>query len=776
MSKKLVLVESPAKAKTIQRFVGKDTVVKATFGHIRDLPKSILGVDIAHDFEPSYVIPKKASAVVKELKAQAKDASEIYLATDPDREGEAIAWHVAEALKLDVKSVHRIMFHEITNTAITHALENPGKLNEDLIDAQQARRVLDRLVGYGLSPLLWQKLYRGLSAGRVQSAALRIIVDREEAITAFKTQEYWSLWATFITQNKSKFLAKLEKVNGKSLDKYPEEKVIRDAMLYGAKTEWIVSDRTAEKKQRHPKPPFTTSTLQQEAGRKLRMSVKQTMMHAQKLYEGISLGGETVGLITYMRTDSLNLAEDAIKEARHQIDQLYGKNYVPSEPKRYKTKSKGAQEAHEAVRPTSFARKPDVVKQYLEPQAFALYKLIWERAMASQMSSADVEATTVSIEPKVKTGAITYVARGYQVLFPGFLKVYQESTDEPSETDEPSNDQLLPAMEKGDVVSFDDYEAKQHFTEPPPRFTEASLVKEMERLGIGRPSTYSPTISTIVDRGYVLKEQNRFTPQDIGTIVIKLLKDHFPSIVDLQFTAEMEEKLDNIADGSAEWHKVIKDFYGPFEKLLETAKTAVDKTNLSEEKTDEVCPTCGKPLIIKLGRFGKFYACTGFPECRYTRPIVQDEEGKNVGEELIGDRKCPKDEGQLVLKSGRFGSFIACANYPKCKYIESIKKEVGIKCPKDGGNIIERMSRRGKVFWGCDNYPKCDWASWDKPLDQKCSTCGSLMVEKKGEPFCPVCNGSKEDEASTGKTVRKTVKKTVKKTTKKITKKPSKSE
>lgn len=763
--KKLVLVESPAKAKTIQKFVGKDTVVKSTYGHVRDLPKSVLGVDVDKNFEPSYLIPKKASPVVKELKAAAKGVDEVYLATDPDREGEAIAWHVAEALGLKPQQTHRILFHEITDTAIKHALDKPGKINIHLVDAQQGRRVLDRLVGYGLSPLLWQKLYRGLSAGRVQSAALRLIVDREAEVAAFVSQEYWSLWATFITKSKATFLAKLEKINGISLDKYPAETVIKDVMSFDSSNTWQVTQCQTEKKQRHPKAPFTTSTLQQEAGRKLGMSVKQTMMHAQKLYEGISLGGETVGLITYMRTDSLTMAESALQEAREVIATEFGKIYVPDQPKRYKTKSKGAQEAHEAVRPTKFARTPQSIQSYLSLHEFKLYKLIWERAMASQMSSADVESTTVSIEPTDKPQAVTYVARGYQIIFPGFLKVYEESVDTPSESDEPSTDQKLPELDKGDDLNLKDHEAKQHFTQPPPRFTEASLVKEMEKLGIGRPSTYSPTISTIIDRNYVIKNEGKFEPQEIGTIVINLLKEHFPSIVDLQFTADMEEKLDDVAEGTVDWHQVIKDFYTPFSILLAKTKQEVDKTKLVQEKTDEVCPECQKPLLLKMGRFGKFYACSGFPECRYTRPLVESEAEQSKAQELEG-KTCPKDGGKLVMKSGRFGPFVACANYPTCKYIESIKKELGLLCPKDSGNIVELKSKRGKVFWGCDKYPKCDFASWDKPVDQKCPTCGSLMVDKRGAVVCPVCLKA-ESASGVSTTKKKSVTKTRKtKTTK----------
>lgn len=736
-TKKLVLVESPSKAKTIQKFVDKSTVVKSTFGHIRDLPKSKLGVEVEKDFEPTYVIPRKASPVVKELKALAKNASEVYLATDPDREGEAIAWHVVEALKLDPGITKRVLFHEITNEAVTKALAHPGKINDNLVDAQQARRVLDRLVGYSLSPLLWQKIYRGLSAGRVQSVALRLIVDREAEISAFKTQEYWSLWATFITNKKEKFLAKLEKIKGKTLDKYPPKEVIDAASKHNEKNGWEVTDRIVEEKQRHPKPPFTTSTLQQEASRKLHFSVKQTMMHAQKLYEGINLSGETVGLITYMRTDSVNLAESALTEARKVIHDSFGASYTPKEARRYKTRSKGAQEAHEAIRPTSFHRKPDQVKQFLSPQEYKLYKLIWERAIASQMNSATLEATQLHVGLKETPTAITYIARGQRVVFPGFLKVYDESQDEQEAAEE--GEQFLPLVKKGEGVDLEGIEPKQHFTQPPPRFTEASLVKEMEKLGIGRPSTYAPTISTIVDRGYVTKEENKFVPQEVGKIVTDLLKDKFPSIVDFDFTAQMEEDLDKVADGDKKWQSVIKQFYGPFHKLVETANKDIDKKSLGEEATDEKCPQCGKPLVIKLGRFGKFYACTGFPECRHTRPFEEPKVAEEH-EKLIAGRKCPDDGGELVIKTGRFGAFIGCANYPECKHIEPIIKDIGIICPKDGGHVIERRSRRGKLFWGCSNYPKCDFVSWDKPVNKPCPKCKSLLVYKKNEIKCTNCD------------------------------------
>ncbi len=744
-SKKIVFVESPAKAKTIQRFVDKDTIVKATFGHIRDLPKSNLGVDVEDKFEPKYIIPKKAAPVVKELKALVKGVDTIYLATDPDREGEAIAWHLTQALGIDETKAHRILFHEITSKAIHHALEHPGKINADLVDAQQARRVLDRLVGYELSPLLWQKIYRGLSAGRVQSVALRLITDRDEEIGLFKAEEYWSLWATFETKAKESFLAKLEKIDMKPLGKYPKHDLIEKAQAASKDKDWTIVGRTVETKQRHPKAPFTTSTLQQEAGRKLHFSVKQTMMYAQRLYEGVAMKGDTVGLITYMRTDSVAMGDDAIAEARQTIESLYGKKYVPSEARKYLTKSKGAQEAHEAVRPTSFERTPDSLKTSLSPGEWKLYKLIWERAIASQTVSADTESTHLEVGPAKAPTSVVYGAHGIRIVFPGFLKIYEEGNDDTPELEnELGGEQVLPAVKEGDTVVLDTIEPKQHFTQPPPRYTEASLVKEMEKLGIGRPSTYAPTIGTLLDRGYVLKEEGKFVPQEVGKIVINLLKEQFPSIVDFDFTAAMEEDLDAVADGEKEWQKVLKDFYGPFHKLVEKAGASIDKKSLSEEATEEKCPKCDKPLIIKLGRFGRFYACTGFPDCRYTRP---HEDGQAEEEQkLIEGRVCPEDKAALVVRRGRFGAFIGCSNYPECKFIEPIIKETGIICPKDKGAVIERRSKRGKMFWGCSNYPKCDFVAWDKPLPTPCPKCKGLLVEKKKEIACTQCDYTKPRE------------------------------
>lgn len=744
----LIIVESPAKARTIARFMTGKAKVLASYGHVRDLPKSTLGVDVENHFVPKYVVPKKAAKVISDLKTAAKSAKAVYLATDPDREGEAIAWHVADVLDLLGKkntALHRITFHEITDSAIKKALAEPGDINMDLVDAQQARRVVDRLVGYSVSPLLWRVLYRGLSAGRVQSVALRLIVEREEERDKFTPVEYWSLIAIFETEKRETFAAKLAEFNRQTLGKYPAKEIVAAAAkLVNGIAGWQISDVMSERSQRHPSPPFTTSTLQQEASRKLHFSAKQTMMLAQKLYEGVAIGGETVGLITYMRTDSLNLAEEAVTEARRVAGELFGPSFVPVSPRRYKTKSKGAQEAHEAIRPTSFARTPDKVAKYLDPKEQKLYKLIWDRAIASQMVSADVERTQIKVAP-TSAEQLVFAASGTVVVAPGFLKVYEEGRDktgdEAAEEVAKADNQTLPKVTKGERVALKDKESKQHFTEPPPRFTEASLVKELEKRGIGRPSTYAPTMSTIVDRGYVIKESGAFTPQEVGRLVTTWLKEHFPEIVDYDFTARMEGDLDDIADGEKPWERVVEEFYKPFKS--EVDKVAKDKTQekIGQEETDEKCPECGKPLAIKRSRYGKFFACTGFPECRYTRPFNDElsvKENEKVAEK-IEDRKCPKCGGDLVLRSGRFGQFIGCSNYPKCRFIESMDKTIeGLKCPKDQGDIVEKRTKRGKVFWGCGNYPKCDWASWNKPTSETCPECGAIMVEGKNGLTCSV--------------------------------------
>lgn len=741
----LVIVESPAKARTIERFLGTKAKVLASYGHVRDLPKSTMGIDVEHDFEPKYIIPKKATKVINDLKAAAKTAKSVYLATDPDREGEAIAWHVAEALGLlgkKDKSIQRIEFHEITATAINKALEKPTDLNYDLINAQQARRVVDRLVGYSISPLLWKVLYRGLSAGRVQSVALRLIVDREAERDGFKPTEYWSLEAIFTTDKKETFSAKLTEFEAKPLGKYPVQKLIEQALEKVKETKaWKVKDVKSDRQQRHPSAPFTTSTLQQEASRKLHFSAKQTMGIAQKLYEGVTIDGETTGLITYMRTDSLNMAEEALKDARETASKLFGEKNIPAEPQRYKTKSKGAQEAHEAVRPTLFGRTPEVVAKYLDTREAKLYELIWKRAIASQMVSADVERTQVAIGGSTQPEILTFTAYGTVVVNPGFLKVYEEGKDANDEdlgNDAKSDDQSLPKMATGESVTLKERESKQHFTEPAPRFTEASLVKELEKRGIGRPSTYAPTMSTIIDRGYVVKDGSAFVPQEVGKTAVKWLKEHFADIVDYDFTARMEEDLDSVADGEKDWHKVVGEFYKPFSKQVEAVKKDKVGEKLMDSETDEKCQKCGKPLAIKMGRFGKFYACTGFPDCRYTRPYGETAEAQAKQAEIVEGRKCPTCGSELVVKAGRFGTFIGCSKYPDCKFIEAIDKNIGIKCPKDGGEIVEKRTRKGKMFWGCGNYPKCDFASWNKPTDQKCKVCQAMMVEVKDGLVCSV--------------------------------------
>lgn len=673
MSKNLVIVESPTKARTISRFLGSDFVVESSFGHIRDLPTSKLGVDVEHNFEPKYVIPRKASANVKKLKAVAVGAEKIVLATDEDREGEAIAWHLTQALGLDnpkaenrktKAKIERIVFHEITQKAIDQALKNPRQIDMGLVDAQQARRILDRLVGYKLSPFLWKKIYRGLSAGRVQSVAVRLIVDREREIQQFKPEEYWTIEADLTKHaenQKQIFPATLHKIGDTLLDKFAiknqEEasKILED--LSGAR--WMVTQVEKHAVSKHPLPPFTTSTLQQESFRRLGFSAKQTMRLAQQLYEGIELGEGPIGLITYMRTDSLNIAEDSLMAAHQFLKKEFGNEYTISSPRRFKTKTKGAQEAHEAVRPTDPTRTPESIQSFLDRRQYRLYELIWRRFIATQMPPAVFDATTVNIEASKKADLIfNFRATGMVLKFDGFLKVYPTKT----------KDILLPELTPGEEIRLVELRPMQHFTIPPPRFSEASLIKILEKNGIGRPSTYAPTLSTIQDRGYVERDEKKcLKPTEVGFLVNDMLVEHFPEIVDLQFTAKMEEDLDGIAEGKTAWQPIIKEFYEPFAKHLEEKYEEVQKHEITET-TNEMCEKCGKPLIVKLGRFGKFLACSGFPECRNT---------KNLKEEP---------------------AFI------------------GMKCPKClEGDVIIRRTRRKKIFYGCLRYPACDFASWTNP-------------------------------------------------------------
>lgn len=725
-NKSLVIVESPTKAKTISKFLGREYMVKSSFGHLRDLPKSKLGVDVQNDFEPEYEVSAgKNKKTVAELRKLAKAADKVILASDEDREGEAIAWHLAQilGLKLDDKKKNRkpyerIVFHEITKGAILQALENPRELDLNLVDAQQARRVLDRLVGYKLSPLLWTKIRYGLSAGRVQSVAVRLIVEREREIQAFKKEEYWEVLADLSKQSGEEiFTAKLIKVDGKTLKKMDikngaaAEKIKTDL----EKESYVIEEITKKETKKNPLAPFTTSTLQQAAGNRLGYSAKQTMMIAQQLYEGINLGqGGAVGLITYMRTDSLNLSSQAREVTLNYITNHFGQAYA--QKRFFKNKSKGAQEAHEAIRPTDPTRTPESVKEFLDAKQFKVYKLIWERMVASQMAPAISDLTTINIV----AGKYVLRAAGSLIKFEGFMKVYSMKSEET----------IFPALEKGEKLKMHQVKAEQHFTQPPARYNEAGLVKALEEHGVGRPSTYAPTISTIQDRGYVRKEEKRLAPEEIGFIVNDFLVEHFPNIVDIRFTAQMENDLDEVAEGKQDWRKLMKNFYDPFISNLKEKEKTVDKKALTEEKTDEVCEKCGSPMIIKLGRFGKFMACSNYPACKTTKPLGEE---KKLTEELAGE-SCEKCGKPMVVKRGRYGAFLGCSGYPDCKNIKKIQKTTGVKCPECGrGEVVEKKSRGGRIFYGCDSYPTCKFALWQKPTGEKCPQCEALMVYAKGE-------------------------------------------
>ncbi|RJQ30421.1 type I DNA topoisomerase [Candidatus Parcubacteria bacterium] len=718
MSKNLVIVESPTKAKTISKFLGSAYQVESSFGHVRDLPKNKMGVDVEKDFTPTYVIPTKARKNVNKLKKLSSKSDSIYFATDEDREGEAISWHLVEIFQPPKEKIKRIAFHEITKEAILEALKNPRQLDMHLVDAQQARRVLDRLVGYELSPFLWKKVVKGLSAGRVQSIAVRLVIEREREIQKFQAQEYWTLDAIFNKKNDAaSFPAKLHKAAGKIIDKLEIKnrqqageilKTLENASYY------VLSVLRKEMK-KSPLPPFTTSTLQQEANRRLGFSAKQTMVLAQQLYEGIEIGEEgSAGLITYMRTDSVNLAERFLAEAKDYIKETFGNNYSLETPRRYKTRSKTAQEAHEAIRPTSAYRNPDSISGYLEKNQFRLYQLIWQRAVGSQMADAITDNTSVEIEAK-KT-IYTFSASGSIIKFDGFLKVYPIIHKET----------VLPDLVKGEEIDLQKLEPIQHFTQPPARYSEAGLVKALERHGIGRPSTYAPTIATIQERNYVQKEEGRLKPTEIAFIVNDLLVEHFPQIVDYDFTARMENELDDIAEGKIKWEKSISAFYGPFKENLIKKYEEISKTGLTEEKTKEVCDKCGKPMIIKMGRFGKFLACTGFPECKNTKPL---DEKNQIMEEEKTDEKCPNCGSPMVVKRGRFGKFLACSKYPECKTTKQILQSTGIACPDCGkGEIVARRGRGGRYFYGCSKYPECKFVVWSKPTGEKCPKCQSLLL------------------------------------------------
>lgn len=689
MADSLVIVESPAKAKTIGKYLGSKYIVKASMGHIRDLPKSQTGVEVENGFQPKYITIRGKGSVLKELKDASKKVKHVYLAADPDREGEAIAWHLAHYLELDDSDTCRVVFNEITKQAVKDAFKTPRKINMDLVNAQQARRILDRLVGYKISPLLWKKVKKGLSAGRVQSVCVKLIIDRENEIDAFIPEEYWSITAK-LTQQGVPFEAKYHSIGGekRELGNEQEMKKILDAL---SGNQFKVAEVKEKERLRNPAPPFITSSLQQEAARKLGFRASKTMSVAQQLYEGVELGKEgTVGLITYMRTDSTRISPVAQEEAKEYIVAKYGASYYPEQPRVYTKKNSNAQDAHEAIRPTSTLRDPESMKQFLSRDQLRLYKLVWERFVSSQMSSAVLDTMTVDLA----SGEVVFRASGSKIKFAGFMKVYVEGNDDGTEEEH----KFLPPFAVGDVVTSDSIEPKQHFTQPPPRYSEARLVRTLEELGIGRPSTYAPTLETIQKRGYVAIEEKKFIPTELGDLVNQLMEEFFPEILDTEFTAKMESDLDHVEDGMEDWVKVLSSFYESFEKRLEVAEEEMKEVEIQDEVSDEICEKCGRHMVYKMGRFGKFLACSGFPDCRNTKPIVKD---------------------------------------------------IGVTCPKCGeGKIIERRSKKGRIFYGCDTYPACDYVSWDKPTNKPCPNCDSMLVEKRNRSGvklqCPSCDYSEE--------------------------------
>ncbi|MFH1860009.1 MAG: type I DNA topoisomerase [bacterium] len=790
--KSLVIVESPAKAKTINKYLGSDYQVLASMGHVRDLPAKKLGVDVENDFKPTYEVILSRKKTMAQLKTAAASASKIFLAPDPDREGEAIAWHLAQELGSG-KKIYRLTFHEITKQAINESIKNPTSILQDKVDAQQARRILDRLVGYKISPILGRKIRHGLSAGRVQSVAVLMICEREKEILAFITEEYWSIIANLKKHNaKTQITAKLEKIDDKKTSIPNKERT--DEILADLKDKrFIISTVTKKQKKQNPAAPFTTSKLQQEASRKLRFTVKKTMAVAQQLYEGLDIGEDSpVGLITYMRTDSVHVASVAQAEAAEYIQKKYGKEYIPGKPPVYKSKA-SAQEAHEAIRPTSVGYEPESIKQYLSQDQYRLYKLIWNRFVSSQMSSAILEITTADILIQGKNKYLFRIS-GSVVKFNGFMAVYVEGKDE---EDDEEKEGILPPLNEGEELDLLGLDGKQHFTQAPPRYTEATLVKALEEKGIGRPSTYAPTISTIQEREYVEKQDGSFRPTEIGMLVTDVLTGAFPDIINVDFTAKMEEELDKIEEGTVNWINVLKSFYQPFSEALKNAGDKIQEVKKQQETvTDVKCAKCESPMIIKLGRHGKFLGCSKYPECKYTTPFEVNEQGdihaaktetvdvvcdkcnapmvikankmgrflacsaypkckntksmnKDTGEVReakaeLTDEKCPKCSEALILRGGKYGEFLSCSKYPECKYTKSIG--IGVTCmvinengQECGGNIVRKPSRKG-FFYGCDNYPACKFATWDEPTNNRCPKCQQMLVRKvkKGEEalFC----------------------------------------
>jgi len=743
MAKSLIIVESPAKAKTIKKYLGAGFTVKASVGHVKDLPEHRLGIDIAHDFAPEYVPIQGKRKLLQELRAEAEKVERVYLAPDPDREGEAIAWHIASELHRTAPDhIYRILLHEITKKGITEALQQPGRIDEHKVSAQQARRLLDRLVGYKISPLLWQKVQRGLSAGRVQSVALRIVCEREQEIQAFQSQEYWTIDAAMAVADPPPFQARLHTISGQKVDIATAE-VAHSIVAELQAAHYTVAEVKKTTRRRHPAPPFTTSTLQQEAVRKLRFSTQRAMRVAQQLYEGLALGDEgEVGLITYMRTDSTRLADEAVQEARQYIHEHYGQDYVPSQPRRYRSQ-KAAQEAHEAIRPTSVLRTPDRVKPYLSAEQHALYTLIWNRLVASQMSSAVLDHTTVDITAK----QYSFRATGAVMRFPGFTALYEESLAESPkpDTDAGAHNRRLPPLVVGQEVQITSLEPNQHFTQPPPRFTEASLVSELEKLGIGRPSTYAAILGTLRERRYVEDKERRFIPTDLGTTVNGLLVESFPDLLNVQFTAQLEDKLDQIEEGKCDWVATLHAFYEPFVVELQQATRKMRDVRKEVEETNEICDKCQRPMVIRRGRFGRFMACSGYPECKNTRELSTETPTQAPAAPSV-EVTCEQCGKPMALKRSRYGEFLACTGYPKCKATKPVVTSV-MDCPEAscGGTIVQRRSRRGKTFYGCTNYPRCTFSLWQRPIPQACPQCAAAyMLEKQTKKQgvtrqCPTC-------------------------------------
>ena len=741
MKKGLVIVESPTKVRTLKRYLGSDYEVMASVGHVKDLPPKRLGVDKERDFRPEYVVIRGKGKILKQLRSAASKVNDIYLAPDPDREGEAIAWHIAEELKKgkngNKRNFHRVLFNELTRRAILEALKSPTTLNKNRFESQQARRILDRLVGYELSPLLWEKVRQGLSAGRVQSVAVRLVCDREREIQRFVPEEYWTVTAKLKAKEPPPFEAKVLKAHGKKLKIQNEEQA--KAVVKGLKNGVFQVEKVKRvERKKNPPPPFITSTLQQAAARQLGFSAKKTMMLAQRLYEGIELGKEgPVGLITYMRTDSVRLSDEAIKQAREFIGSNYGKKYLPARPRRYK-KGKLTQDAHEAIRPTSVKRTPESLAPHLEPDLLRLYSLIWKRFVACQMAPALYDQTTVDI----KAGDYVLRATGSILKFEGFMKVYGKE----SGTSE-DEDKLLPPLDSGAILELLSLEPKQHFTQPPPRYSEASLIKALEEKGIGRPSTYAAILSTIQDKNYVKLENRRFVPTELGFLVTDLLTSHFPEILDTAFTAEMEQGLDKVEEGSVSWVELLRRFYDTFSSRLSAARENMESVKAKGVATDIRCERCGSNMVIRYGRTGEFLACSSYPKCKNTKNFRRRDDGSIEiveNEEKETGFRCRECGAKMLIKKGRYGEFLACSSYPECKFTMPIP--TGVKCPKSGcsGELVQKSSRRGKTFYGCTRYPECDYAVWDRPIPIKCPVCDNpfLLERQKGgkgqaSVYCP---------------------------------------